>query len=98
MKRASHELEVHVDTCMEKCKHVGFNPSMFKRMRENLGTLAAIEKLVVSGEMHSGFKQLHKLGMLKWSVEAAVLKFPNEFARAVCECAAFRLRIIKRAI
>lgn len=48
--------------------------------------------LVRSGDIQSGFKRLHKLNLLDWTIEAAVEKFPDEFTGDDLECAAFRLR------
>jgi hypothetical protein len=48
-------------------------------MRMRHGTIAAIEKLVQSGEIQSGFKRLKDLGLLEWSIEAAVIRFPDRF-------------------
>jgi hypothetical protein len=62
-------------------------------MRHRYKTRPAIENLVVSGEIQSGFKRLKELNLLKWSIEAAVLKFPKEFSAQARQCAEFRLRI-----
>jgi hypothetical protein len=56
---------------------------------------AAISRLVQNGDVQSGFKRLHRLGLLNWTMEAAVLKFPSEFSSSTRECAEFRLRQVK---
>jgi hypothetical protein len=69
----------------------GYTPHEFIRMRQHHGTASAIERLVVSGEVQSGFYRLRKLNILEWSMESAVLAFPDEFTQTARECAAFRL-------
>lgn len=91
-KIATPELEAFIDETIERAVERGYRPTVFQRMRRDHGTLVAIEKLVQSGDIQSGFKRLRELGLLEWSIEAAVLKFPSEFSRAARECAEWRLR------
>ena len=70
----------------------GYNPTIFIRMRHQHKTVPAMEQLVESGVIQSGFKRMKKLGMAKdWSVEAGILKFPDRFSDRARECAQFRL-------
>jgi TfoX/Sxy family transcriptional regulator of competence genes len=55
------------------------------------GTKEAIRRLVISGDIQSGFKKAQELGLLDWSLEAAVLKFPDEFDSSVRQAAQWRL-------
>ena len=91
---ASQELENFIDLGVKLAKEKGYNPHVFIRMRNQYGTIESISRLVVSGEEQSGFKRLKKLGLLDYSIEAAVLKFPKEFSSQAMECAEFRLRMI----
>jgi hypothetical protein len=43
----------------------------------------------------SGFKRLHKLGLIEWTIESAVVKFPAEFSRDAQQCAEWRLERVK---
>ena len=61
-------------------------------------TLEAISKLVVSEGVQSGFRRLKDLGLLDWTIEAAVMKFPDEFSASVRECAVFRLRLARAGV
>jgi len=61
-------------------------------MRQKQGTIKAIERLVESGEIQTGFKKLQQLNLLDWTIEAAVTKFANEFSRRALECAKWRLQ------
>ena len=44
-------------------------------MRHQFGTIDAIERLVQSGELQSGFKRLKQLGLIDWTIEFAVISF-----------------------
>ena len=89
---ASAALEAFIDETIKRAKQRGYSPTIFQGMRRQYGTLLAIERLVQSGEIQSGFKRLKELDLLDWSIEAAVVKFPSEFSRNARECAQWRLR------
>lgn len=95
MAEASPALEAFVDETIRKSREKGYHPTVFIGMRQQHGTIPAISKLVQSGDIQSGFKRLQGLGLLDWSIEAAVEKFPEEFSRDDKECAAFRLEIAR---
>ena len=90
-KPASAELERFVDEMLQLARAHGYHPTVFVAMRHQLGVVEAISRLVQSGDLQSGFKHLVGLGLKDWTIEAAVLKFPNEFSRNARECAEFRL-------
>ena len=75
-----------------------YYPTTFIGMRKRYGTAEAISRLVVSGDVQSGFTKLKKLGLLDYTIEAAVMKFPDEFSKQAQECAAFRLRLVQGGI
>jgi hypothetical protein len=89
--KASIGLESFIDELIRRSKERGYNPSVLVRMRAEHGTLEAIERLVQSGEVQSGFRRLKQLALLDWSIESAVTKFPTEFSRNARECAEWRL-------
>ena len=89
-------LESFIDETIRRAKAAGYHPTAFIAMRQRRGTVTTIEKLVQSGEVQSGFKRLKELGLLEWSIEAAVRKFPNRFSRDTCDCAAFRLDVLAK--
>ena len=62
-------------------------------MRDRYKTVPAISRLVESGDVQSGFKRLKELGLLEWTIETAIIKFPAEFSASTRECAEFRLRL-----
>lgn len=80
---------------MRLAKERGYNPSIFVGMRHQFGTIDAIERLVQSGDMQSGFKRLKQLGLLDWTIEAAVIKFAAEFSGNARQCAEWRLKQVR---
>jgi hypothetical protein len=89
----SDPLEAFIDESLRRSSKKDYPATVFRRMRRDYGTVAAIERLVVDGEIQSGFKALVSLGMRDWTIEAAVLKFPARFNKSAVECAEFRLRV-----
>ena len=91
---AEDELEAFVDEGIRQSVLRGYHPHVFVAMRHRHGTVDAITKLVESGDIQSGFKRLKKLGILEWSIEAVIVKFPKRFTSRALECAEFRLRLV----
>ena len=85
------ELEAFINESVRISIENGYHPTAFLEMRSRYGTVGAMDRLMQSGEIQSGFKRLEALGLLEWSVEAAVLGFPGEFSRGVREAAEWRL-------
>lgn len=94
---ASVGLEYFCDECIRRSKERNFDHSIFEGMRTRHGTVAAIKTLVEMGGKLSGIKKLNELGLLDWSVEATVVKFPEEFTPRTLESAKEQLRL-ERAI
>jgi hypothetical protein len=93
---ASAALEAFIDESIRLSHENNYHPTAFKGMRTRYGTVAAIERLVISGDIQSGFVRMRQLGLLDWTIEAAVLKFPDEFSRGVREAAQWRLEQAKQ--
>ena len=93
----SAELEKFIDELIRQSIEQGYTPQMFVDMRHRHGTVEAIKRLVTSKSIQGGFKRLGELGLLNLSVEAAVLKFPEEFTREEQESARWRLEQVKRS-
>ena len=90
---ASVGLEYFCDECVRRSKQRNFDHSIFEGMRTRHGSVAAIKTLVEMGGKLSGIKKLNELGLLNWSVEAAVIKFPEEFTPRTLEFAKEQLRL-----
>ena len=84
-------LEEFIDELIKRADAKGYIPRIFMNMRQRNGTVEAIKELVVSPKIQKGFRQLQELGLLDLSVEAAVLKFPDEFTLEEREAAKWRL-------
>jgi hypothetical protein len=94
-RTASPALEAFIDKSIDLAKERGYNPTIFIGMRHQYGTIDAIERLVQSGDIQSGFKRLNQLNLAKWTIESAVIEFPAEFSRNARECAEWRLQQVK---
>ena len=88
---ANSELEAFITESVRISMKNGYHPTAFLEMRSRYGTVGAMDRLMRNGEIQSGFKRLEALGLLEWSVEAGVLRFPDEFSREVREAAEWRL-------
>jgi hypothetical protein len=95
-RTASPALEAFIDKSIELAKERGYNPAIFIGMRRQYGTVDAIERLVQSGDLQSGFKRLNQLDLLDWTIESAVTRFPTEFSRNARQCAEWRLQQVQR--
>lgn len=95
-RNGSSALEEFINAAIKRCRAAGYNPVIFIRMRHDLGTVAAISRLVRSPDIQYGFRELRKLDLLDFTIEAAVEKFPEEFDEADRKCASFRLREARR--
>jgi hypothetical protein len=88
---ASAGLEAFIDNGIRVASKHGYHPTVFIGMRQRHGTVGAISRLVVSGDIQSGFRRLQQLGLLEWSIEEAVKRFPDEFSKEVRGAAEWRL-------
>ena len=96
-RTASPDLEAFIDNSIELAKQREYNPTVFVGMRRQYGTVDAIERLVQSGDLQSGFRRLKQLDLLDWTIESAVIKFPTEFSRNARQCAEWRLQQVQRS-
>lgn len=84
-------LETFVDESIRVSREHGYHPNAFIGMRQRHRTVGAISRLVVSGDIQSGFRRLQGLGLLEWTIEEAVMQFPDEFSREIRQAAEWRL-------
>lgn len=61
---ASADLEAFIDETIKVSGQKGYYPTIFMGMRSQHGTIEAISRLVVSGDVQSGFTKLRMLGCL----------------------------------
>lgn len=86
------DLEAFVDEGIRRSKAAGYNPSVCMRLCETRGTKRAIEQLVISGDIQSGFKKMSELNMLEWTLENAVVRFRELFSTEHVAAAEWRLQ------
>ena len=55
-------------------------------------TKRAIEQLVISGDIQSGFKKMSGLNMLEWTLETGVVRFKELFSKDHVAAAEWRLK------
>jgi hypothetical protein len=91
MKKASPELESFIDESIKRSRAKGYQPTTFEGMRRRWGTHEAIRRLVISGEIQSGFRKMIPLGLRDWTVESAVVRFSDEFGKEETQAAQWRL-------
>jgi hypothetical protein len=81
------ELDCFIDESIRLSRAKGYYPTTFEGMRERWGTNEAIRRLVISGDIQSGFRRMVKEGLLAWSLESAVINFPREFDQTAHQAA-----------
>jgi hypothetical protein len=74
-------LDEFVDQGVRVAHDHGYHPTKFLQMRQSgqYTTIALIRHLVETSEPRSGFVRMKELGLQQWTLEAAVLKFQDEF-------------------
>lgn len=72
-------------------KLIGGYASYTHRMLDQLGTVAALSKLMADSKIQKGLRTLAKANRLELSFEAAVLKHQRLFPRQIVEAAEWRL-------
>src|SRR5262245_66401830 len=86
----SPDLERFIDESIRVSREHGYHPTAFIGMRQRYGTVGAISRLIVSGGPQRGFMRLKELGLLDWSIEEAIARFPDEFSSEVQQAAVWR--------
>lgn len=72
-------LDEFVAESLRLCRLKRYNSTAFEDMRERLGLVPAIVRSVETSDPRSGYLQMCKLGLKDWTLEAAVVKFPEVF-------------------
>jgi hypothetical protein len=93
MDKGSADLEAYADTMLHRAAEKGFRPTVLIRLRETYGTVRAFSKLFRTDDIESGFRQMKQLGLIEWSIEAAVVKFSREFDQVDVDLARRRLKL-----
>ncbi len=88
---SSPELDAYVDEGLRRASAKHYHPTVFVGMRTQRGTVEAISRLLISGEIQSGFRRMIEIGLVDYSLESTALRFPGEFSNPVLEAATWRL-------
>jgi len=86
------QLDLFIHKGLELSLAKGYPAPVFRRMLHDHGTVEAVRRLAEADVLQSGLRELAKLGLLEWSAEEAVVKFPKLFPRPLTrESARFKL-------
>lgn len=87
------EFEAASRDAVEECRTLDYQPTVWISMMNEMGATGAARKIVVSGDIQSGFERLVHLGRLDLTIEFAVLcpKWDSLFDQPVREAAWWRL-------
>lgn len=66
--------EATVLGAVKECYEIGYAPTRFEAMIQELHPVEVAKKFVVSGEFQYGFKELLKLGRSELTIESIMLK------------------------
>ena len=77
-------LEEFMGESIDRSFKRGFHQTGFMRLRAERGTVSAIRRSV-EGHADNGFDRLCDLGLMDWSLEAAVAKYPERFNSSTVE-------------
>jgi hypothetical protein len=97
MSEIDNEFQARVLAALAECHRLGYHPTDFERMLEDARASRVAEKLVLSGEVQSGFKRLAEMHRLDLTVEAIMIEpqFESLFKPAIREAARWRLNQVK---
>lgn len=87
------EFAGEVEAAIQECMSLGYTPTTFLQMKARWGAVAAAKKLVVSGDIQTGFKRLKAMGRIDLSLEYLMKKekYHTLFTQGEREAAEWRL-------
>ncbi len=93
MTDLADRFEAELHEAVREAKAIGYHPTEFVRMLNDHGGVATAKRLIVSGDVQSGFKRLAKLGRLDISMERKMLmpEYKPLFTDGELEAAEWRL-------
>jgi hypothetical protein len=84
-------LEEFIEDSLQHLSERGYVPDEFLDMRNQHGLITAITRCVEGSEFKGGFLRLLELGLVDWSLESAVVEFPERFTKLTVAYARARL-------
>jgi hypothetical protein len=93
MSDLAERFEADLWDTIREAKAIGYSPTIFERMLNDHGGVKTAKKLIVSGDVQSGFERLAKLGRLDISMERKMLKpeYTSLFTRDELRASEWRL-------
>lgn len=88
------EFTARLRAAIEVCRELGYHPQRFIQMLDNIGAKATAAKLVASGDMHDGFRELIGRNRTELTMESIMLEpeFAPMFSAAQLAAARWRLQ------
>ena len=85
--------KAEVISATERCYDIGYSPNIFKQMISSQHPVEVGKKLVLSGELQYGIRELAKLSHLELTIESIMLqpRFQSLFSKEELEAAQWRL-------
>jgi hypothetical protein len=90
---AESQLEGELRRCVDECRALGYNPSYFVQMIDQLGALGCCRKLINDDRPSEGFTRLWELHRMDLTVEAVALRAPYRALFTSSERLAARRRL-----
>jgi hypothetical protein len=84
-------LEEFIEDSLQRSRERGYIPHDFLDGVDQHGLITEITRRVEGSEFKSGLLKVLELGLVDWSLEAAVLKFPDRFTDLTVAYARARL-------
>ena len=73
MEELQREFELSCEETIQKCRSLGYAPTVWIRMIQTHGAVETARRLVLSGDFQDGFLKLLSLGRPDLTVENAIL-------------------------
>jgi hypothetical protein len=93
MTKLNEEFSARLQDCIRQSHNLGYPPTRIEEMLTESSAVAVAKRLVVSGDIHKGLKEMAKLGRKDLTIEAIMLeeRFQPLFDRSELDAATFRL-------
>ncbi|MDP3550128.1 MAG: hypothetical protein Q8R81_07010 [Novosphingobium sp.] len=80
-----------VEEGIRRAQAVGYHPTAFMGMWYPDRSPKVLENLVSTSDPKTGYKRMVREGLKDWTLEAAVVAYPDHFSKKAVEYAKFRL-------
>jgi hypothetical protein len=93
-EQLEREFDAACAAAVQECRALGYEPTIWISMSEQYGSAEAARRLLVSGDIQTGFERLIQLGRPDLTIERAVLahRWDPIFSERHRDAARWRLR------